>query len=82
MVKLVNFFVVFITFKNNDGNELQTLEIRKKRFALLPIWNFFLPVLGLELRAFTLSHSTTPIFMKGFLRYSLTELFVWAGFEP
>jgi hypothetical protein len=25
-------------------------------------------VLGLELRAFTLSHSTSPIFVKGFLR--------------
>jgi hypothetical protein len=24
--------------------------------------------LGLELRAFTLSHSTSPIFVKGFLR--------------
>jgi hypothetical protein len=25
-------------------------------------------VLGLELRAFTLSYSTSPIFVKGFLR--------------
>jgi hypothetical protein len=29
---------------------------------------FFFSVLGLELKAFTLSHSTSPIFMKGFLR--------------
>jgi hypothetical protein len=28
----------------------------------------FLEVLGLELRAFTLSHSTSPIFVKDFLR--------------
>jgi hypothetical protein len=27
---------------------------------------FFFAVLGLELRPFTLSHSTSPIFMKGF----------------
>jgi hypothetical protein len=31
----------------------------------------FFPVLGLELRAFTLSHSTSPIFVKGFLRWGL-----------
>jgi hypothetical protein len=29
---------------------------------------FFLEVLGLELRAFTLSHFTSPIFVKGFSR--------------
>jgi hypothetical protein len=29
---------------------------------------FFFLVLGLELRAFTLSHSTSPIFVKGFSR--------------
>jgi hypothetical protein len=30
---------------------------------------FFLPVLGLELRAYTFSHSThTPFFMKDFFR--------------
>jgi hypothetical protein len=29
---------------------------------------FFFSVLGLELRGFTLSHSTSPIFVKGFLR--------------
>jgi hypothetical protein len=29
---------------------------------------FFFAVLGLELRAFTVSHYTSPIFVKGFLR--------------
>jgi hypothetical protein len=29
---------------------------------------FFFSVVGLKLRAFTLSHSTSPIFVKGFLR--------------
>jgi hypothetical protein len=32
------------------------------------LFSFFLVVLGLELRAFTLSHSTSPIFVKGFSR--------------
>jgi hypothetical protein len=30
--------------------------------------NFFLTVLGLELKAFTLSHFTSPIFVKDFSR--------------
>jgi hypothetical protein len=29
---------------------------------------FFFAVLGFELRAYTLSHSTSPIFVTGFLR--------------
>jgi hypothetical protein len=32
---------------------------------------FCFAVLGLELRAFTLSHSTSPIFVKGFSKYGL-----------
>jgi hypothetical protein len=32
------------------------------------VLSFFFSVLGLELRAFTLSHSTSPIFVKGFSR--------------
>jgi hypothetical protein len=40
----------------------------------------FFAVLGLELRAFTLSHSTSPIFVKGFLRK--VSPFAQAGFEP
>jgi hypothetical protein len=31
----------------------------------------FFAVLGIELRAFNLSHSTSPIFVKGFSRYGL-----------
>jgi hypothetical protein len=42
----------------------------------------FFAVLGLELRAFTLTHSTSPIFVKGFSRQDLTELFAQAGFKP
>jgi hypothetical protein len=35
---------------------------------LINYYYFFLAVLGLELRGFTLSHSTSPIFVKGFSR--------------
>jgi hypothetical protein len=35
-----------------------------------------LAVLGLELRAFTLSHSTSPIFVKGFSRQGLENYFL------
>jgi hypothetical protein len=38
-------------------------------------------VLGLELRAFTLSHSTNPFFVKGFFEIGSCELFAQAGFE-
>jgi hypothetical protein len=37
-------------------------------------------VLGLELRAYTLSHST--FFVMGFFKIGSHELFAWAGFEP
>jgi hypothetical protein len=43
---------------------------------------FFFALLGLELRAFTLSHSTNPIFVKGFQDRVSQELFTWAGLEP
>jgi hypothetical protein len=38
-------------------------------------------VLGLELRAFTLSQSTNPIFVKGFFEISSHELVARVGFE-
>jgi hypothetical protein len=39
-------------------------------------------VLGFELRAYTLSHSTKPIFAKGFFMIGSLELFAQAGFKP
>jgi hypothetical protein len=41
-------------------------------------------VLGPELRAFTLSHSTNLIFFvfEGFFEIASHELLPWAGFEP
>jgi hypothetical protein len=43
--------------------------------------NFLFVVLGFELRAFILSHSTSPIFVKGFFEIGSLELFAQAGFE-
>jgi hypothetical protein len=39
-------------------------------------------VLGFELRAYTLSHSTSPFFVMGFFKISSHELLAQAGFEP
>jgi hypothetical protein len=40
--------------------------------------------LRLELRAFTLSHSTRLIdtYLEGLFKIGSYELFAWAGFEP
>jgi ABC-type uncharacterized transport system permease subunit len=49
---------------------------------LSPVYLFYFTVLGFELRAYTLSHSASPIFVKGVLEIGSRELFTWAGFEP
>jgi hypothetical protein len=41
---------------------------------------FFFLVLRLEIRAFTLSYSTSLIFVKGFFEIGSHELFAQAGF--
>jgi hypothetical protein len=41
----------------------------------------FFEVLGFELRAYTLSHSTNPFFVKGVFEIASRKLFAWAGFE-
>jgi hypothetical protein len=42
---------------------------------------FFL-VLGFELKAYTLSHSTSPFFVMVFFELGSHKLFVWVGFDP
>jgi hypothetical protein len=39
-------------------------------------------VLGLELKAFTLSPFASPIFVMGFFEIGSQELFAQTGFEP
>jgi hypothetical protein len=51
-----------------------------------PWWVFFVlfcffEVPGFELRAFTLSHPTSPIFVKVFFEIGSCELFAQSGFE-
>jgi hypothetical protein len=39
-------------------------------------------VLAFELKAFTLSHSISPIFVMGFLEIGSLKLFALVGFKP
>jgi hypothetical protein len=39
-------------------------------------------MLGLEFRAYTLNHSTSPFFVMGVFEIGSLELFDQAGFEP
>jgi hypothetical protein len=43
---------------------------------------FYFAVLGFELRAYTLSHSTSHFFVKGFFEIGSRKLFAWSGFKP
>jgi Na+/proline symporter len=58
---------------------------KKKKFYLficLFVYLFiFLAVLGFELRAYTLSHSTSPFFVMGFFEIGSCELYPQAGFS-
>jgi hypothetical protein len=44
---------------------------------------FFFPVLGFELRVFTLSYTTIPLFffVMGIFKIGPHDLVAWAGFE-
>jgi hypothetical protein len=53
----------------------------KKIFDMISMFYFF-AVLGLELRAYILSYSTSPFFVMGFFKIGSHKLFPWAGFEP
>jgi hypothetical protein len=50
----------------------------------LSLWVFLgsFAVFGFELRAYTLSHSTSPFFVMGFFEIESHKLFSWDGFEP
>jgi hypothetical protein len=43
---------------------------------------FVFAILEFELRAFTLSPSTRPVFCEWFFKIGSPELFAWAGFKP
>jgi hypothetical protein len=46
------------------------------------IYLFIFVVLGLELGAYTLSHSTSPFFVLGIFEIASHEQFAWVGSEP
>jgi hypothetical protein len=60
---------------------LLTLNTSVEFLTCVNSFFFFFVVLGLELRAFTLRHSTSPIFVKDFIEIESHELFAWAGIE-
>jgi hypothetical protein len=64
-------FFLFFQFWGANADAKQDLRIF-----------LFFPVLRLEVRAYTLSHSTSPIFCDGFFEIGSRKLFAWAGFEP
>jgi hypothetical protein len=45
------------------------------------IYLFIFVVLEFELRVYTLSHPTSPLFMMDFFKIGSHNLFAWAGFE-
>jgi hypothetical protein len=49
--------------------------------SVLSVNLLFFEILGFELRAYTLSHSTSPFLVKGIFKIR-SQLFAWAGFEP
>jgi hypothetical protein len=57
-------------------------SIAEKFLNDIPSFFLVFAVLGLELRVFALSHSTSPIFCEGFLKIRSCELFAQSGFEP
>jgi hypothetical protein len=45
------------------------------------IYLFIYAVLGSELKAYTLCHSTSPFFVMVFSKIGSCKLYVWSGFE-
>jgi hypothetical protein len=76
------FFFLFFSFLPSSLTSFSPSFLLSFSLSLSLFYLFIFAVPGLELRAYTLSHSTSPTFVKGFTRYGLAELFVLAGFKP
>jgi hypothetical protein len=50
-------------------------------YSFFVLFCFFV-VLGLEFRAYTLSHTTSPFLLLGFCEIGSCKLFAQAGFQP
>jgi hypothetical protein len=64
-----------------DLDLVETLPVTVTEQQHLCVSSFFFVVLELELRTYTLNHSTSPLFVVGFLKIDSYKLFAWAGFE-
>jgi hypothetical protein len=63
-----------------DSKGINFISLEEVYFV--PVFFFFFAVLGFELRAYSLSHCTSPFIVMGFFEIGSLELFAWAGFEP
>jgi hypothetical protein len=61
---------------------LYVMRLILENCLILVNFPFYFTVLGFELRAYTLSHSTSLFFVMGFLETGSQELFARAGFKP
>jgi hypothetical protein len=65
-------------------SSLTLRDLAEQHFFGYP-WNIYLfiyfVVLGFELRAYTLSHSTSHFIVLVFFKIGSGELFAWAGFK-
>jgi hypothetical protein len=67
--------------KQSKGKSMRTMANNHyQQCTKVPF--FFSSVLGLELRAYTLRHSTSPFSVMGIFKIGFQELFAGAGFEP
>jgi hypothetical protein len=54
--------------------KLSTREESKSLFSFFVLFCFVFAILGFELRAYTLSHSTSPFFVKGIFKIGSLKL--------
>jgi hypothetical protein len=69
------------SFTVGKANNRVTENYNYSKFSFFLFFFFFLVVLRLELRAYTLSHSTSPFIVMDFFEIGSCELFARAGFK-
>jgi hypothetical protein len=78
--KIENLFNIGVNYK--DLSNLPSVKISNQAEVIFCLCFFiYFAVLGLELKAYTLSHSTSPFFVMGFYEMGSHKLFAQAGFE-
>jgi hypothetical protein len=70
----------FVIYSTSDEHLIYFHFLSKKGYEDLHTF-FFFCITGFELRAYTLSHSTSPFFVMGFFEVGSHNLFAQPGFE-